>query len=298
MSYLAIVNPAAGGGRCGSEFPAALERLREAGLEIDVATTKAAGEATQLARDAWNEGRRRFIAVGGDGTTYEVVNGLFPAAARSDDVPELGFLPMGTGNSFLRDFTENGAEHSMQALVEQRTRACDVIRLEHRRGVLHYINILSIGFVADVNGLRARRFSSWGEAGYVFAVVTEVAGLHSRPFPMKIDDGAFDRDPMVFASFNNSRFTGGKMMMAPDADTGDGLIDLVRVAPLSRLNLLRTFPKIFKGTHVHNPAVTTAKVRTVEFELDEEIDIMIDGEADRVIPTRLDVLPGALRVHA
>jgi diacylglycerol kinase (ATP) len=298
MSFLAIVNPAAGGGRCGSAFPAALARLREAGLEIDVATTKAAGEATELARSAWNDGRRRFVAVGGDGTSYEVVNGLFPAAAQGDDTPELGFLPMGTGNSFLRDFSEEGSEHSMQALIDQRTRACDVIRLEHRGGVLHYINILSIGFVADVNGLRARRFSAWGEVGYVFAVVTEVAGLHSRPFPMKADDGAFDRDPMVFASFNNSRFTGGKMMMAPEADTADGLIDLIRVAPLSRLNLLRTFPKIFKGTHVHNPAVTTSKVRTVEFEVDDEIDIMIDGEADRVIPPRLDVLAGALRVYA
>jgi diacylglycerol kinase (ATP) len=298
MTYLAIVNPAAGGGRCGAAFPAALARLKEAGLEVDVAMTKAAGEATELARAAWAEGRRKFIAVGGDGTSYEVVNGLFPAAAGAKDPPELGFLPMGTGNSFLRDFTDAGAEHSIQALIEKRTRPCDVIRLEHRRGVLHYINILSIGFVADVNGLRARRFSSWGEVGYVFAVVTEVAGLHSRAFPLKADDGAFDRDPMVFASFNNSRFTGGKMMMAPDADTSDGLIDFIRVAPLSRLNLLRTFPKIFKGTHVHNPAVTTSKVRTVEFEVEEEIDIMIDGEADRVIPTRLDVLAGALRVHA
>jgi diacylglycerol kinase (ATP) len=132
----------------------------------------------------------------------------------------------------------------------------------------------------------------------VFAVVTEVAGLTSRAFPMKCDGGVFDREPMVFASFNNSRFTGGKMMMAPEADTADGLIDFIRVAPLSRLNLLRTFPKIFKGTHVRNPAVTTSKVRSVEFEVADEIDIMIDGEADRVIPTRLDVLPGALRVHA
>ncbi len=298
MTYLAIVNPAAGGGRCGEAFPAALKRLQEAGLEVEVATTTAAGEATELARAAWAEGRRKFIAAGGDGTSYEVVNGLFPAAASAGEVPELGFLPMGTGNSFLRDFTDEGAEHSIRALIEQRTRPCDVIRLEHRAGVLHYINILSIGFVADVNGLRARRFSGWGEAGYVFAVVTEVAGLHSRAFPMKVDDAAFDREPMVFASFNNSRFTGGKMMMAPEADTADGLIDFIRVAPLSRLNLLRTFPKIFKGTHVHNPAVTTSKVRTVEFEVDEEIDIMIDGEADRVIPTRLDVLPAALRVHA
>jgi diacylglycerol kinase (ATP) len=298
MTYLAIVNPAAGGGRCGRAFPEALARLQEAGIEVDVVTTKAAGEAIDVARNAWKDGRRQFIAAGGDGTSYEVVNGLFPAAAEGDDMPELGFLPMGTGNSFLRDFSEAGAEHAIQALIDQRTRVCDVIRLEHTRGVLHFINILSIGFVADVNGLRARRFSSWGEAGYVFAVVTEVAGLTSRAFPMKCDGGVFDREPMVFASFNNSRFTGGKMMMAPEADTADGLIDFIRVAPLSRLNLLRTFPKIFKGTHVRNPAVTTSKVRSVEFEVADEIDIMIDGEADRVIPTRLDVLPGALRVHA
>ena len=295
--YLAIVNPAAGGGRCGKAFPAALERLTEAGVEVDVETTSAAGQATELARTAYAQGRRRFIAVGGDGTSYEVVNGLFPAAAEAGEVPQLGFLPMGTGNSFLRDFTDEGAEHSIKALIEQRKRPCDVVRLEHRGGVLHYINILSIGFVADVNGLRARRFSAWGEVGYIFAVVTTVAGLHSRAFPMKADGAEFDRDPMVFASFNNSRFTGGKMMMAPDADTADGLIDLIRVGPLGRFNLLLTFPKIFKGTHVQNRAVTTSKVKTIEFEVEDEIDIMIDGEADRVIPTRLEVLPGALSVH-
>src|SRR5690606_21073503 len=79
-AYLAVINPAAGGGRCGKRFPAALERLREAGVAVDTAQTSAPGEATELVRAAWAEGRRRFIAVGGDGTGYEVVNGLFPAA--------------------------------------------------------------------------------------------------------------------------------------------------------------------------------------------------------------------------
>ena len=114
---------------------------------------------------------------------------------------------------------------------------------------------------------------------------------------MKADDAEFDRDPMVFASFNNSRYTGGKMMMAPEADTADGLIDLIRVAPLSRLDLLRTFPRIFKGTHIENPAVTTAKVKSVDFEVDEEIDVMVDGEALRVVPRRLEVIAGALHVQ-
>jgi diacylglycerol kinase (ATP) len=297
-AHLAIVNPAAGGGRCGRLFRGGLERLRERGIEVDVVETTGPGQAIDVAQSAYAEGRRHFIAVGGDGTGYEIVNGLFPAAAQvaPGDRPVLGFLPMGTGNSFLRDFTESGAEHSIEAIIAGRTRPCDVIRLEHADGVLHYINLLSIGFVADVNGLRARRFSGWGELGYITAVVIKVAGLRSRAFPMSVD-GAADHDPLVFASFNNSRFTGGKMMMAPDALTDDGRIALVRVAPLGRLDLLRTFPKIFKGTHVQHPAVRTAKVERVDFDVDDEIDVMVDGEALRVVPRSLRVLAGALEVQ-
>lgn len=294
--WLAIVNPAAGGGRCGKQFPAALERLREGGVAVDVAETKAAGEGAAIARAAWAEGRRRFIAVGGDGTSFEIVNGLFPAAQESSERPRLGFLPMGTGNSFLRDFTEQGAEHSIAALLEDRSRPCDVARLHHKAGVMHWINILSIGFVADVNGLRARRFKSWGEFGYVAAVVTAVTSLRSRAFPLCCDGGERDDGAMVFASFNNSKFTGGKMMMAPNADTGDGLVDFIRVGPLGRFALLRTFPKIFTGEHLRNPAVREAKHRRIDFDVTDEIDVMIDGEAERVIPVAIDLLPAALDV--
>ena len=294
--WLAIVNPAAGGGRCGKQFPAALERLREGGVAVDVAETKAAGEGAAIARAAWAEGRRRFIAVGGDGTSFEIVNGLFPAAQESSERPRLGFLPMGTGNSFLRDFTEQGAEHSIAALLEDRSRPCDVARLHHKAGVMHWINILSIGFVADVNGLRARRFKSWGEFGYVAAVVTAVTSLRSRAFPLRCDGGELDDGAMVFASFNNSKFTGGKMMMAPNADTGDGLVDFIRVGPLGRFALLRTFPKIFTGEHLRNPAVRETKHRRIDFDVTDEIDVMIDGEAERVVPVAIDLLPAALDV--
>jgi len=295
-SYLAIINPAAGGGKCGRQAQAAIDALASAGIEVVARQTSWPGEATVFAEQGVRDGFRHFIAVGGDGTSYEVVNGLYPWT-QGGEPPTLGFLPLGTGNSFLRDFTTEGASHAQAAIAADRGRLCDVLRLRHRGGVLHYINLLSIGFVADVNGRRARRYSGWGEAGYVAAVVREVAALRARPFPMAADGGAYDRDPIVFASFNNSRFTGGKMMMAPDADTSDGLIDVIRVAPLSRLDLLRTFPKIFKGTHTRNAAVSTSKVREIAFELDAPIEVMVDGEALEVLPEHLDVLPGALRVH-
>jgi diacylglycerol kinase (ATP) len=295
-AYLAVINPAAGGGRCGKRCPAAIERLRAAGLAVDTLETSGPGQATELVRQAWAAGRRRFIAVGGDGTGYEVVNGLFPQAAEAGERPVLGFLPLGTGNSFLRDFTDQGAEHTIEALARGSRRACDVIRLEHADGVLHYINLLSIGFVADVNGLRARRFKRWGEFGYVLAVITAVASLRARAYPMRVDDGELDEGAQVFASFNNSKFTGGKMMMAPHADTADGRIAVVRVGELGRLSLLATFPKIFKGTHVEHPAVSTCQAARVELRLTEAIDVMVDGEALEVVPRVLDVLPGALDV--
>src|SRR4051812_46745340 len=114
-NFLAIVNPAAGGGRCGRMAEAALNGLRAGNVDLEIATTKQPGDATLLARAAYARGVRHFIAVGGDGTVCEIVNGLFPEAASpttNEDRPSLGFLPLGTGNSFLRDFSDKGAQGS------------------------------------------------------------------------------------------------------------------------------------------------------------------------------------------
>src|SRR5262249_6933833 len=148
-AYLAIVNPAAGGGRTGKLLAPALERLRAAGVKVQSRETSALGHATEIARQAWSEGYRKFISVGGDGTSFEIVNGLFPRPD-GEELPTLGFLPLGTGNSFLRDFSDKGLDYAVESLVAGRSRECDVLRLRHQGGLLHYINILSIGFSADV----------------------------------------------------------------------------------------------------------------------------------------------------
>jgi len=296
--HLAILNPAAGGGRCGKLAPEAVGRLRKAGLEVEIAETRASGDGVRIAREAWARGVRNFIAIGGDGTGYEIVNGVFPEALEAAERPSLGFLPLGTGNSFLRDFTDQGAEYSIQAMIERKRRPCDVLKLTHRDGVLHYINILSFGFTAEVAMLTNRRFKSFGPLAYMLGVIVGVTGLDPRPFPMKLDGGRDDREPVTFVSVNNSRFTGGKMKMAPGANTSDGLMDLVRVGPLGRIALLRTFPKIYEGTHVDNPAVTVTQVKAIDFDLAGEIDIMIDGEVLRLHPQRIEVLPSVLDVQA
>jgi diacylglycerol kinase (ATP) len=298
LTYLAIVNPAAGGGRCRKLLPAALDRLRAGGLEIEIAETTAPGQATEIARAAYSRGVRNFIAVGGDGTSFEVVNGLFPEAAARGR-PTLAFLPLGTGNSFLRDFSDRGVEYAIESLLAQRSRVCDVIRLHHRGGVLHYINLLSIGFSADVATLRARRFSAWGEAGYFASIFLTLARFHRRAFPLRIDGQQnFDDRPCLFLTFSNSKFTGGTMMIAPKAEVNDGLIEYVRWGPIGRLGLICNLPGLYDGTHIDHPLAECGAVRRIEFNLDAPVDVMVDGEVLTLHCEQLDVLPAALNIVA
>jgi YegS/Rv2252/BmrU family lipid kinase len=276
----------------------ALTRLRAAGVAVDLAETLSAGDATRIAREAYAQGQRKFIAVGGDGTSYEVVNGLFPEASTGER-PTLGFLPMGTGNSFLRDFSHRGVEHAIESLIAGRTRSCDVLRLRHRGGVIHYINLLSVGFPADVATLRARRFSGRGELGYIISIFLGLARLRRRAFPVRVDQEAeFDRRRCLFLTFNNSKFTGGTMMIAPQAETNSGLIEYVRWGVIGRLGLIRNLPKLYDGTHTQHPLAEHKAAKRVEFDLDAPVDVMVDGEVLTLHCEEIDVLPAALNVVA
>ena len=294
-SALAIVNPAAGFGKCAQLLGPAMDRLRAAGVEFDVAKTSRAGHATILAREAYGQGYRVFIAVGGDGTSFEIVNGLFPEAIEGEK-PTLGFLPLGTGNSFLRDFTKDGVEYATGAIVENRSRPCDVIRLVHKQGEIYYINILSLGFVADVCTLANRRFKRLGAASYALAVVMQLLNFQKRVYPMSVDGRTEENPPQTaLLIFNNSKFTGGNMMLAPNADTSDGMIDIVRWSA-DRFDFIRNFPKCYDGSHIHHPLIWTGRARNIKLDFKEPIDIMIDGEVMTVECKSLEVLPSALNV--
>ena len=295
-SFLAVINPAAGGGRCGKLVGPALERLRAGRIEVEPVETSAPGHATELARAAYARGCRNFIAVGGDGTSYEIVNGLFPEA-HSAGRPTLAFLPLGTGNSFLRDFSDQGVEFAIEAILAQRSRSCDVLRLTHKTGVRHYINLLSMGFSADVATMRARRFSGWGELGYQFAIFLSLVRFRRRPFPLRVDgEENMDRRPCLFLTFSNSKFTGGTMMIAPKAEIDDGLIEYVRWGPIGRLGLIRNLPTLYDGTHVNHPLAERRAAKRIDFQLDAPVDVMVDGEVLTLHCEGLDVLPSALNV--
>lgn len=294
--FFAIVNPAAGGGRCGDLAPAALERVRRLGIDLEVAQTRSSGEATTLARAAYARGFRNFLAVGGDGTSYEIVNGLFPEAL-SAPPPALGFLPLGTGNSFLRDFTTRGIDHTIDALKSGRRRPCDVVHLRHAAGDIYFINMLNLGFAADAGEVANRKFKRWGEAGYILGVLTRLMHLNYHAFPHRLAaTDEWDRRKCLFLAFGNSKYTGGKMMIAPQADPSDGQIEYVRWSPIGRLRLLWTFPRLFTGTHIRHPLASRAATTRIELDLPGPVNTIVDGEVLQLKSRFVEILPAALEV--
>jgi YegS/Rv2252/BmrU family lipid kinase len=295
--FFAIVNPAAGGGKSAKLAGPALARLREKGLHIDVIASTCPGHAVQLAREAYTQGYRKFLAVGGDGTAHEILNGVFACNPSTERIA-LGFLPLGTGNSFLRDFTEQGAEASLDALLANRTRPVDLIRLRHASGEIYSFNILSVGFTADVGALSNRVFKPLGHLGYLFGVLVRVVQLKRRAFVLRCDDEQeWDTRRSLFLTFNNSKFTGGTMLIAPDADPSDGLIEFVRWGPIGRLGLLRMLPKLYDGTHIRHPLASRKAVKHVEFQIPVPVDVLIDGEIFSLECQSLNILPSAVDIY-
>ena len=306
-TFFAIVNGAAGGGRCRARADHATRRLREGGVQVEVHLTQGRGHATELAEGAYAAGHRRFLSIGGDGTSYEIVNGLFPRAHAEGQRVQMGMLPLGTGNSFLRDFDITTEDAAFEAIVRGRSKPIDVVRITHREGTLHYINTLGLGFVPRVGAMTNQHFKALGPAGYIAAVVACTADLRYLRTRYRFALGASESElaeaPLeerenTFVSFSNSKYTGGAMMMAPNADCSDGALDVVRVNRLSRLALITTFPKIYTGTFITHPAVEQARASAVRFEDTGLLDVLVDGEQLKLELEALDVLPQALEVLA
>lgn len=296
--FFAIVNPNAGGGRSGTRSSAALDVLRRRGIEVEAVRTTHPGHAVELARMAYARGERRLLAVGGDGTAHEVLNGVLPLSREKGEPITLGMLPLGTGNSFLRDFGVLGQDAALEAILRGRERTCDVNELVHASGRVYSFNIFGLGFSATVGALTNRRYKPLGPAGYVVGVVQTTVSLDYPVYPLRIDGGALDERPVILLSFSNSQCTAGAMKMAPRADVTDGELDVIRIGKMPRRQFLPAFPSIFRGEHVTKDGVEQTRARRVDFAIEREVDCMIDGEILSLVPRSIEVVPKAFTVIA
>ena len=296
MRTLLIVNPAAGHGRGKKCFERMKSRIRAAIPALDVRISEYPGHAVELGRRAAAERFERVICLGGDGTPFEVVNGLFESG-RPFPAPEIGLIPAGTGNSFVRDFDIRTPEEALERILAGRRRRVDLIEFSYEsgRGPLrrYALNLLGVGLIADILELTNRRLKFLGAAGYSLAVLLRlVRGMDNR-----IDFATDGRPRTVEDSalvVSNSKHTGGSMKIAPTADAGDGRADLVLFNGVNRREIVAIFRAVFSGRHAAHPKVEIIQAAEMNFAGTPPLRVMADGEILGWTPLQLKVLPGVL----
>jgi YegS/Rv2252/BmrU family lipid kinase len=269
------------------------DAMHRAGLAVDVAETTGPGHGTVLAREAVDAGWPLVVAVGGDGTVNEVVNGLIapPAPARA----ELGVVMTGRGRDVCRNFgVPRDPRAAVHRLVAGRPSAVDVGWLEPAEGPRRcFLNAGGGG----LDGVVARRTAGGGRGGrwgYVAGLLSALRAHHSVPVSLAVDGQAMWSGCVTTVVAANGACFGGGMRIAPRADPTDGRLDVIVVGALSRAELVAWLPALYRGWHVHNRKVTMR--REVAVRLDAPLPLQVDGEPAGTGPARLTVLPAVLRL--
>jgi diacylglycerol kinase (ATP) len=300
-----IVNPASASGRTGRHFDAIARVVRSVVGDFECAFTRARGDGVRLAREAIAAGGELVVAVGGDGTASEVIDGMQGAAPRELG-PLFGFIPRGTGGDLRRSIGIAQDVHgAVQALASRRVAVMDLGRIEFvgldgTRQVRHFANVAGMGVSGVVSRIVNHGFRlPSGKLSFMLATARALVSWSDQPMRWRVDGGEWQEERLTALSVCNGRFFGGGMKVAPDARMDDGLFDVVVWKGLGLTDLVMKRPMLYDGTHVqlHNTRVMRARVVEAEPVGDGRIHLDVDGENPGTLPARFSILPGGLRIR-
>ncbi len=281
-----IVNPAAGGGRAASVLPVALSELAARGLEVHPAETTGLDDARARAAAAGAAGQT-VVTLGGDGLVGAVAGALAGTGA------VVGVLPGGRGNDFARGLGISSDPAAACAVIAAgRVAALDVGDVEGRT----FVGIASCGFDSDANRIANESTVVTGNLVYAYAALRALAEWRPARFEVTVDR----KETIAFTGYSvvaaNSKAYGGGMFVAPGAELDDGLLDLVLTGRVTKRRFLANLPKVFKGTHVDEPAVHVRRAAEVRIAADRPFTVYADGDPIAELPATVRIRPAALQV--
>ncbi|MBQ3567677.1 MAG: YegS/Rv2252/BmrU family lipid kinase [Anaerotignum sp.] len=294
MEHIFIINPCAGQGKGAKMIPVIEEALQGAAYEYSIYITKAAGDAERFVRETCETGKEvRFYVCGGDGSFHEAVNGLkgFPAA-------QMGLIPLGTGNDFIRNFGKKGDFMDILSQVEGRSIPCDVILLNDR----YVVNMANIGFDCEV----AAQAAEWkekplvsGPAAYIMGILSEFAKPMGKRMSFRRADGTTMTGRFLLCTLANGSFCGGGFRSSPKADLNDGLMDVGIVKMIPRGKFVGILPKYKTGTYLDTKLgaekVLYEKHEKLELAVAEPTHICVDGEIEKFTYLKAEMVRSAFR---
>jgi len=308
---IVILNPRSGGGRTGRAWDGIAARLKTAIGAFDVAVTDRPMAAQTLTSRALGQGYGLVVAVGGDGTVNEVINGFFLGGVPVNREAELGLLMSGSGGDFRRTFgIGDGVDDAIARLASGSMRAIDVGRVsfltdDGKPATRHFVNIASFGLSGDVvrrvNRARLSKLAG-GEFSFFWNSLVGSLAWRNLPVRLKIDGGFDEVVPVTTVAVANGRYFGGGMRVAPDADPTDGLFDVTVMAGLTRSDFLLRSGELYSGGHARDPKVRIIRGRTVIAAPVEEtrrapVLLETDGEAPGRLPATFEILPRMIRLR-
>ncbi|MFC1643334.1 diacylglycerol/lipid kinase family protein [Myxococcota bacterium] len=314
-----IVNPTAGGGLARKRVSAVTTALERAGVDFEWVETRGPRHATTLATLALESEADCLVVVGGDGTLSEVCQACLRQESTRPDVrrsldgaqsdrkrprPRVALIPCGTGNDWSRTLgLPRSSEAAVAIIANGKVRPVDLGVLEFSQAGGHcarraFINLTSFG----IGGLADQLVScspKWmgGSAAFFWGALRALLRYKSVPAVVRVDGCVCLEAPILNVAIGNGRYFGGGMLIAPDADPSDGLLDVVALYDLSRAQGLALAHKIYRGTHLGSPGVRVARGRVVEAELlrpHEPLLVDADGETPGTLPMRVSVIPAAI----
>ena len=303
---LFIINPVSARGTTLRFWTQSRREMERRGLEFSEQQTSKAGDATEIARRALEAGVKRIVAVGGDGTLNEVVNGYFDSAgAPVNPEAAIGLLPSGTGSDFRRSIGIKSSRDSIAAIITGKSRLIDAVRAFHATEdgasvTRYFINVATFGLGGDVSAFVNRWRGSlpkWvgGRARFVAAALRALDRYRLIPVEVRLDDSFHKEIASNLVVVANGRFAGGGMMLAPHAELDDGLLDVILTDGATRFDVIKELPRIGRGGYLKNKKVTETRARDVSITTAEPMAIDIDGEMAGYTPARMTILGSAVR---
>lgn len=295
-----MVNPASGNGVTGKRWPELAHRAAVLGLNGETFLSERGGHIIELAEHAAREGADLVVAVGGDGTLNETVNGLMRAGGNT----ELATIPLGTGMDFVRTYgIPTRFDDAVRTALGTTARTIDVGLVSYRTWAgadaeRYLVNVGSVGMSAAV-AQRANGMSKalGGKATFFYALVRVFLEWQNTLVTVELDGGERREARMHDVVVANGQWHGGAMWLAPEAKPDDGLFDVVLIGDVTKRDFVTTAPKIYKGTYLAHPKVELLRSRTVSVEAPEHLPIELDGEQVGTTPARFEIVPAAVRVR-
>jgi diacylglycerol kinase (ATP) len=295
-----LVNPASGNGATGKRWPELAHRAAQLGLAGETLFSERPGHLIELTEQAARQGADLVVAVGGDGTLNETVNGLMRAGTKT----ELATIPLGTGMDFVRTYgIPTKFEAAVRTAVEGVTRTIDVGRVSYREwsgadGERYFANVGSVGMSAAV-AQRANGMSKvlGGRVTFFYALTRVFFEWQNTDVCVDLDDGTRREGRMHDVIVANGQWHGGAMRLAPEALPDDGVFDIVLIGDVTKRDFITTSPKLYKGTYLAHPKIDLLRSSAVGVDAPERLPIELDGEQVGTTPARFEVVPAALRVR-